>query len=243
MKILALDFSSPQRSVAVLTAPDAMAREVLDSSLGRDMKPFALIEAALRQAGLEREVIECLAIGLGPGSYTGIRVAVSLAQGWQLATGVKLLGVSSVACIAAQAAVSPGSAGLWPARRGLPETRQQDAGAPGQFSVVIDAQRGEFYLASYEVQNGSARETAPLRLASRAEVEERERAGDQLIGPEVTRWFPHGRIVFPQAATLARLASTRSDFLPGEKLDPIYLRETTFAKAPPSRPLPFALED
>jgi tRNA threonylcarbamoyl adenosine modification protein YeaZ len=220
MKILALDFSSPQRSVAVLTAQDAVAHEVLDSSPGRDMKPFALIEAVLRQAGLEREAIECLAIGLGPGSYTGIRVAVSLAQGWQLATGVKLLGVSSVECIAAQAVTD---------------------GANGKFSVVIDAQRGEFYLASYEAQNGDACETAPLRLATRAEVEERERAGDQLIGPEVTRWFPNGRIVFPQAATLARLAFTQSDFLPGEKLDPIYLRETTFVKAPPTRPLPFAL--
>jgi tRNA threonylcarbamoyl adenosine modification protein YeaZ len=217
MKILALDFSSPQRSVIVLTAPDAVAHEILDSSPGRDMKPFSLIEAALRQAGLEREAIECMAVGLGPGSYTGIRVAVSLAQGWQLATGVKLLGISSVECIAAQAATD---------------------GANGKFSVVIDAQRGEFYLASYEAQNGAAREMTPLKLATRSEVEERERAGDQLVGPEVTRWFPNGRIVFPQAATLARLAATRSGFLPGEKLEPIYLRETTFIKAPPTRILP-----
>lgn len=219
MKILALDFSSPQRSVAVWNG-NAVASEVVDASPGRDMKPFALIETALQQAGLTRESIECLAIGLGPGSYTGIRVAVSLAQGWQLATEIKTLGVSSVECIAAQAVTD---------------------GVSGKFSVVIDAQRGEFYLASYEVQNGSARETAPLRLATRAEVEEHERAGELLIGPEVTRWFPNGKIVFPQAATLARLASLRTDFLPGEKLDPIYLRETTFVKAPPARPLPFAL--
>lgn len=220
MKILALDFSSPQRSVAVLTASDAAAHEVLDSSPGRNMKPFALIETALRRAGLEREAIECLAVGLGPGSYTGIRVAVSLAQGWQLATGVKLLGLSSVECIATQAATD---------------------GAIDKFSIVIDAQRGEFYLASYAVQNGSAQETTPLQLATRAEVEDRERGGELLVGPEVTRWFPGGKTVFPQAATLARLATLRSDFLPGEKLDPIYLRETTFVKAPPARPLPFAL--
>lgn len=220
MKILALDFSSPQRSVAVWNG-SAVASEVVDASPGRDMKPFALIETALRQAGLSREAIECLAIGLGPGSYTGIRVAVSLAQGWQLATGIKLLGLSSVEGIAVQAASVAGNS---------------------QFSVVIDAQRGEFYLASYEARDGGGlRETAPLRLATRAEVEERERAGELLVGPEVTRWLPNGKIVFPQAATLARLASPRTDFLPGEKLDPIYLRETTFVKAPPSRPLPFAL--
>ncbi|MGC3959249.1 MAG: tRNA (adenosine(37)-N6)-threonylcarbamoyltransferase complex dimerization subunit type 1 TsaB [Verrucomicrobiota bacterium] len=220
MKILALDFSSPQRSVAVWN-DSAVVSEIVDASPGRDMKPFALIERALRQAGVSRETIECLAIGLGPGSYTGIRVAVSLAQGWQLATEVKLLGISSVECIAAQAASNGGN---------------------GKISVVVDAQRGEFYLASYATQSGGTfQETAPLRLATRADVEERENAGELLAGPEVTRWFPNGKIVFPQATTLARLASARIDFLPGEKLDPIYLRETTFVKAPPSRPLPFAL--
>ena len=217
MKILALDFSSSQRSVAVLNAGNALACEVADSSPGRDVKPFALIEAALRQAGLEREAVECIAVGLGPGSYAGIRVAISLAQGWQLATGVKLLGISSAESIAAQAAVD---------------------GTSGKFSVVIDAQRGEFYLASYEVQQGIAREVSPLRLASLAEAEERERSGDLLVGPEVTRWFPKGRTIFPQAAMLARLAQSRRDFLPGEKLEPIYLRETTFVKAPPARVLP-----
>ena len=65
MKILALDFSSTQRSVAVLNDGDAAAYQVIDASTGRDMKPFALIEAALRQAKLEREAIECIAVGIG----------------------------------------------------------------------------------------------------------------------------------------------------------------------------------
>lgn len=134
MKILALDFSSTQRSAAVLGGYGAIVCEAVDSSPGRDMKPFALIESALRQAKLEREAIECIAVGIGPGSYAGIRVAISLAQGWQLATGVKLIGISSVECIAAQAAAD---------------------GVSGKFSVVIDAQRGEFYLASFEVINGA----------------------------------------------------------------------------------------
>jgi tRNA threonylcarbamoyladenosine biosynthesis protein TsaB len=219
MKILALDFSSPQRSVAIWN-DSTVASEIVDASPGRDMKPFALIDTALAQAGLSRESIECLAVGLGPGSYTGIRVAVSLAQGWQLATGIKLLGISSVACLAAQAATSANG---------------------DRFSVVIDAQRGELYLASFATVNGAARETEPLRLATRADVEACEQSGRRLVGPEVTRWFPQGQVIFPQAATLARLAADSSDFVPGEKLDPIYLRETTFVKAPPARPLPFTL--
>jgi tRNA threonylcarbamoyl adenosine modification protein YeaZ len=217
MKILALDFSSPQRSVAVGTTGAADVFEVVAASPGRDMKPFALIEAALRKAGLERETIECVAVGLGPGSYTGIRVAISVAQGWQLATGVKLLGLSTAECLAAQLAGPGGS---------------------GRFGVVIDAQRGEFYLAGYEHQNGAVRETAALRLASRNEVEAVAAAGDLLVGPEVTRWFPEGKNVYPQATTLVRLAQGRTDFVAGVELEPIYLREPTFVKAPPLRTLP-----
>ena len=57
----------------------------------------------MADAKVERREIECIVVGLGPGSYTGIRGAIALAQGWQLASGVKLLGVSSVEGIAAQA--------------------------------------------------------------------------------------------------------------------------------------------
>jgi tRNA threonylcarbamoyl adenosine modification protein YeaZ len=217
MKILGLDFSSPQRSVALGTTGAAEMFEVVDASPGRDMKPFALIEAVLGQAGLEREDIDCVAVGLGPGSYTGIRVAISLAQGWQLATGVKLLGLSTAECLAAQIAGPGGS---------------------GRFGVVIDAQRGEFYLAEYEHQDGVPRETAALRLAARAEVEAAAAAGFSLVGPEVTRWFPEGKMVFPQATTLVRLAQARMDFVAGVGLEPIYLRETTFVKAPPPRTRP-----
>lgn len=214
MKILALEFSSSQRSVAVLDGGGTSVCEVVETSPGNTMKPLGMVERALNQAGLERGQIGCIAVGIGPGSYTGIRVAISLAQGWQLATGVKLIGVSSVACMAEQAAGD---------------------GITTPFSVIVDAQRGEFYLASFEVNGDGPSEAAPLRLATLAEAQARERVGDILIGPEVTRWFPNGRLVFPRAETLARLARQRSDFINGDRLQPIYLRETTFVKAPPPR--------
>jgi tRNA threonylcarbamoyl adenosine modification protein YeaZ len=173
-----------------------------------------MTEQALQQTGLQREQIECIAVGLGPGSYTGIRAAISLGQGWQLARGLKLIGISSVECIVAQA---------------------QADGLVGEYSVVIDAQREEFYLAEWNVCAETTRELGPLRLASRPEIQERERSGGILIGPEVTRWFPSGRIVFPSATVLAQLALRRTDFVSGEKLTPIYLRETNFIKAPPPR--------
>jgi tRNA threonylcarbamoyladenosine biosynthesis protein TsaB len=159
--------------------------------------------------------IAVIAVGLGPGSYTGIRAAISLAQGWQLARGVKLLGVSSAEGLAAQARTEK---------------------IPGRVNVVIDAQRNEFYLAAYEVTPESWRETAPLKILSLAGVQSRATEGGILIGPEVTKWFPGGRIIFPRAAALAELAARRSDFVPGEKLEPVYLRETNFVKSPPRRP-------
>lgn len=216
MKMLAFEFSSPERSVA---AGDGAVRggEAIDPAPGKAMKPLALAEQALQQAGLEREQIECIVIGLGPGSYAGIRAAIALAQGWQLGRGVKILGVSSAECVAAQA---------------------QAEGVTGKVAVAIDAQRGEFYLAGYEISAGEWREVSPLRLATLAEARAREQAGEVLIGPEVTRWFPGGRVLFPRAAMLAKLAMGRSDFMAGERLEPIYLRETTFVKAPPSRILP-----
>ena len=210
MKILALEFSSPQRSVAVLDA-DRREAQVIESG-GAMVSPLGMIEEALGEAKIEREQIECLAIGLGPGSYTGIRSAVSLAQGWELARGVKLLGISSAECVAAQARAE---------------------GLAGRVSVVIDAQREEFYLATYELDAKDCREIEPLRILTRTQIQ--ERADKNLIGPEVTRWFPTGRVIFPRAATLGKLALERTNFVSGEKLEPIYLRETSFVKAPPPR--------
>jgi tRNA threonylcarbamoyladenosine biosynthesis protein TsaB len=214
MTILALEFSSPQRSVAVLrTNGAAAACEVVEAG-GRGTNAFGMVEQALAGTKIEREQIDVLVVGLGPGSYTGIRAAISLAQGWQLARGVKLLGVNSAEAIAAQMRAEK---------------------THGRVNVVIDAQRNEFYLAAYEVAPDSWREISPLTILTKAEVQSQVDAGEILIGPEVTRWFPGGRVIFPRAAALAELAAGRSDFTPGEKLEPIYLRETNFVKAPAAR--------
>jgi tRNA threonylcarbamoyl adenosine modification protein YeaZ len=206
MTILALEFSSPQRSVAVMRAGQVLG-EVIETGATR---AFGMIEAALREAKLEREQIEVLAVGLGPGSYTGVRVALSMAQGWQLARGTKLLGVSSAVCLAAQARAE---------------------GIFGRVNVMVDAQRNEFYLATYETSAGGWNTIEPLRILTLKEVQLRAEAREILAGPEVTRWFPGGRTIFPRAATLARLAAERDGSVVGEKLEPIYLREVNFAKA------------
>jgi tRNA A37 threonylcarbamoyladenosine modification protein TsaB len=110
MKILALEFSSPVRSVAVSDGVHVLGRAAEQG--GRETKAFALIEAALAQAGITREEIECVAVG------------------WQLATGVKLLGISGAHCVAAQL---------------------HERGERGVLNVVVDAQRGELFGSRYEL--------------------------------------------------------------------------------------------
>ncbi len=217
MMILALDFSSPQRSVAALRAGGATAAAEVIESGGNATNAFAMIESALREAKLEREQIEGIAVGLGPGSYTGIRVALSMAQGWQLARGVRLAGIGSAECLAEQARAE----NLF-----------------GRVNVVIDAQRNEIYLAGYEVSAAGCQEIEPLKILPESEIKLRLNKGGIFIGPEATRWFPDGRILFPRAAMLAELAARRDAFAAGENLEPIYLRETNFVKSPPRQRFP-----
>ncbi len=230
MKILALEFSSSHRSVAAveldprarpqavlqlaeLPAPTKLA-EVIESGCGTTMQPFRMIQDALTQAGLDRTEIECIGVGLGPGSYTGIRAAIAIAQGWQLARNVKLVGISSVAAIVACA---------W------------ERGIRGACSVVIDAQRNEFYLASYQLDDAGGTETEPLRLVSFDEVRRLAAASHVLIGPDIHQWFAAAQPVHPSAPWIARLAAAQNQFVSGDRLEPIYLRETSFVKAPTHR--------
>ncbi len=169
---------------------------------------FALIEQVLAQAQLAREAVEVIAVGLGPGSYTGIRAAIAVAQGWQLATGVKVLGISSADSLAAEA---------------------QRLQIFGRVHGVIDAQRGEYYLATWEISAKGCTIIAPLTIMPSNEIITRQSAGECCVGPEMPT------PLFPSASAVARLAGGRNDFVAGEMLEPIYLRETAFVKAPPAR--------
>jgi len=209
MTILALEFSSARRSVAVARAGSVLAESEAEG--GRATHAFGLIERALMAAKIGREEIKVVAVGLGPGSYTGIRAAIAVAQGWQLAREVQLLGISSAAASAAQA---------------------RTAKFFGQLQIVVDAQRGEFYLGTWEISAAESREISPLKIVPAAEIEARRQSGELLVGPGETN--PAHRF-FPGAAAVAQLAGGRSDFLAGETLAPIYLRETNFVKAPPPR--------
>lgn len=207
MTILSLEFSSERRSVA-LARDGIILSEAVQQTGGRTTDALGLIQQVLTESGVAREAIEVIAVGLGPGSYTGIRAAIAVAQGWQLARGVKLLGVSSAEIIATQA---------------------QAEKIYDRVNVVIDAQRGEFYLAACEISASEWKITTPLKIATQIEIESLKSSGEICVGPAAER------IVFPGAAMAARLAARKTNYLSGQMLEPIYLREINFVKAPAAR--------
>lgn len=210
MKILALEFSSPLRGVAV--AIDGVVRGQADEHGSRSTRAFGLIDAALQQSGLSRDEIECIAVGTGPGSFAGIRITIAIAQGWQLARGVRLLGISSADNLAMQVTARA---------------------SEKSFYVGIDAQRGEIFLARYEVTGSGARIVAPFHRADEVDWE-RIAAGEICYRSDLIAAKEAGMIALPPtAATLAKLASMRSNFVAGCELEPIYLRVAEFVKAPP----------
>lgn len=213
MKILSLDFSTSQRSVAVvqpLTGTEPRFQSEIVAAGGRSTRAFGMIERALTETRLERDDIECIALGLGPGSYTGIRASIALAQGWQLAHKVKLLGIDTAEVLAAQAQID---------------------GVRGLVHIVVDAQRGEFYCATWRLSNAGWTETSPLCIVDRQELQSRIATGNPVMGPDLERTLPDVGSLFPSARVLGHLALGRTNFVPGEQLVPVYLRETSFVRA------------
>jgi len=76
---------------------------------------------------------------------------------------------------------------------------------------------------------------AAAQGATAAELLEIASRDGTIVGPGLTRWFPKAIDLEPAADAVGLLVAGRNDFLAGEKLEPIYLREISFVKASPSR--------
>lgn len=217
MICLALECSTSRRSVAVARDGQLLAEAV--HAAGRDTPLLGLIADVLTRASLVPMDIECLVVGLGPGSYTGVRIAIAAAQGWEFAQGVRLLGIPSVEATA---------------------HRARQLGHRGRTAVVTDAHRGECYVAEYDLGPEPSPESlvSPLRIASKSEIESLRSAGARIVGPDLAPLGIDALEIFPDASALAELAKDRTDFITAEQLEPVYLRSTTFVKAPPPRTLP-----
>lgn len=117
------------RSVEVLESETIAARRASNTQL------LPRIDEAVSSLGLARADIACVAVGRGPGSFTGVRIAMATAKGVASALGVPLVGLSSLDAVA------------WEAWR---------AGVRGSVLVVADAMRREVYPVDYSLDGAGA---------------------------------------------------------------------------------------
>jgi len=205
---LALEFSTSVKSAALIEEGRVLSRG--EGEKPQEGGPARLIQDVLAQAGLGAEAVGWVAVGVGPGSYTGVRVAIAMAQGWQLARGVRLLAVSSFQCL------------LW---------RAWLEGSHGDVTLLADAQRGEYYAERHRITEAGTRVERPLAIQSGEIVAKWAEDGSVLIGPDLEGGRLPIRTLHPEAGMLGVLAGGFTDYVAGEELAPIYLRETRFVKA------------
>jgi tRNA threonylcarbamoyl adenosine modification protein YeaZ len=160
MNVLALDTSFGAASVAVrYRAPTGewfIREEYQEGSTGHAEVLMPMVESVMAAARLPFASLDRIAICNGPGSFTGMRIAVAAARGLALATGRPVVATSSLAVIALRAEQLM-AAGSGPQRR---------AGVP--LAVCVDARKGEVYAQCFDENAGDP--LGPPELARPADV-------------------------------------------------------------------------
>jgi tRNA threonylcarbamoyladenosine biosynthesis protein TsaB len=109
MLILAFDTATDVATSALVTDG-----EVLGERVSRAATLLEDVDALLRQSGTHTRDVDALAVGIGPGSFTGVRIGLATARGLALALGIPAAGVSTLDALAAGA---PGAVPVVDARR------------------------------------------------------------------------------------------------------------------------------
>ena len=101
MNLLGLDTSSDACSVALQTGDDILERHVVQPKEHTSIL-IPMIRELLDEAGTRIEKLDAIVLGNGPGSFIGMRIAASVAQGLAFGSGLKIVTVSSIAAVAAE---------------------------------------------------------------------------------------------------------------------------------------------
>lgn len=155
MRALALDTASTQTVLALADLDEVSGEATLLASCQvdapRQANQVLLARAALllEEAGLVTGDVDAVAVGRGPGSFTGVRIGVATAKGIACGLGVALYGVSTLDSVA------------WRAWR---------AGVRGRLGVVADAMRKEVYPVRYELDDAGVTRLEPDTVAKPAQV-------------------------------------------------------------------------
>lgn len=175
---LALDGSTYAGSVAIIRDGAVIAERSLSDVPkpgrgGREELFLPMVAGCLDDAGLKARDLSRVVCGEGPGSFTSLRVAASIAKGIAVGTGIPLFAVSSLALIIAGRPAPPG---LWLA--------------------ALPAMRGEMFVAPFVVMDDGriVQSGEPSLLPDAALAGEASKLGGPAVGPSIdAAWAPHAR--------------------------------------------------
>jgi tRNA threonylcarbamoyladenosine biosynthesis protein TsaB len=217
---LAIETSGRLGSVAVVDDDVVVAEETFPHGLKHAAGIVPIIDRLTRERGWSPREVEQLYVSIGPGSFTGLRIGVTLAKTIAFATGAKMVTVPSLAVIA---------------RNAPAEARH--------VIVVLDAKREQIFTARFERGDGDSDEwieREPAHLDSLASIVARAPRPVHLLGegiPFHEKFIPKGDagvIVTPEASWRARAAvvaqigvrlATEGRFADPFVVTPIYVRK------------------
>jgi len=216
MNLLAIETATECCSVALVTGVRLYERSELAPRRHAELL-LPMCEEVLAEAGIERRDLDALAVGRGPGAFTGVRLAVSAAQGIALALRIPVVPVSSLAALAMQA---------------------PDDGT--DVLAVIDARMGEVYAGLFRrsgdrldvIGDETVGPADALRIPSMGALSVigtgwssyRDAIEKALASPPC--WADGAR--YPQASDVARLAASvaaAGGGIAADRVQPVYLRD------------------
>ena len=179
--VLAFDCAVTGLSVAVVRDGAPLASHRAE---GRDQAATLLpaIASTLEQAGVARNDLSLIAVTIGPGSFTGVRVGLAAARGLAVALGVPLAGITTTTALLARASASDRLA-----------------------VAAIDSHLGDWFCALGEGDR------TPFLASTEALVERIDGRPCRVVGPQADALAPAladavAQVALPDAATIARLA-------------------------------------
>ncbi len=224
IRLLGIETATASQSVALLEDQQVLAEASWSGPGTGGGTLLPMIDSLLREAQLSPGSIDAVAVSVGPGSFTGIRVGLATAKGFALGTNAKLFGVSTLEALAASYRLGQGTV-----------------------CAVLHAGRGEVYAAFYRCEDGELRALRPeIVLSPEALALETSLPshGDiHLIGDAVAAYRDRLQVAFrgrarvtdeglsakPTAATVAQLALRQirrnpTGTLQEKEVEPVYLR-------------------
>lgn len=202
MIILALDTAAADCSACVFDMAEnqVLGRVVETIGKGHAERLMDIIDRALGEAAVDVTQLDRIAVNIGPGSFTGVRVGVATARALALATNAHCVGISSLRAIASQH------------RRLHPQT---------PVLATIDARRGEAYAQVFDADGNALCDAAAEPYEALAQLAARYQAIAVGSGAETAGIGVASAEDLVRVETLAHLAGATE---PGAPVSPLYLR-------------------